>query len=57
MPRNGTVKDIKWIEDDPCFVFHPMNAYTDGNKIVADMMQFEEAPLFPHLDEIGRAHV
>ena len=50
MPRNGTVKDIKWIEDDPCYVFHPMNAYTDGDKIVADMMQFEEAPLFPHLD-------
>ena len=41
---------IKWIEDDPCYVFHPMNAYTDGDKIVADMMQFEEAPLFPHLD-------
>ena len=50
MPRNGTVKDIKWLEDDPCFVFHPMNAYTDGDKIIADMMQFEEAPLFPHLD-------
>ena len=27
-----------------------MNAYTDGDKIIADMMQFEEAPLFPHLD-------
>ena len=27
-----------------------MNAYTEGDKIVADMMQFEEAPLFPHVD-------
>ena len=50
MPRDGSVEDIKWIEDDPCYVFHPMNAYTDGDKIVADMMQFEEAPLFPHAD-------
>jgi carotenoid cleavage dioxygenase len=27
-----------------------MNAYTDGNRLVAHVMQFEEAPLFPHLD-------
>ena len=27
-----------------------MNAYEDGGKIIADMMQFEEAPMFPHLD-------
>jgi carotenoid cleavage dioxygenase len=50
MPRDGSVEDIKWIEDDPCYVFHAMNAYTEGDKIVADMMQFEEAPLFPHVD-------
>jgi len=31
-------------------VFHPMNAYTRGNKIIAHVMQFEEAPLFPHAD-------
>ena len=34
----------------PCYVFHPLNAYTDGNRIIAHVMQFEEAPLFPHLD-------
>ena len=50
MPRDGSTEDIKWIESDPCFVFHPMNAYEDGDKIIADMMQFEEAPMFPHLD-------
>ena len=50
MQRDGSTEDIKWIERDPCFVFHPMNAFEDGDKIIADMMQFEEAPLFPHLD-------
>ena len=50
MPRDGTTNDIKWIESDPCFVFHPMNAYESEGKIIADMMQFEEAPMFPHLD-------
>ena len=50
MPKDGSVEDIKWYTDDPCFVFHPMNAYTEDNKIIADVMQFEEAPLFPHAD-------
>ncbi len=50
MPRTGAVDDIRWLETDPCYVFHPVNAYTDGGRIVARVMQFEEAPLFPHAD-------
>ncbi|MEM1434197.1 MAG: carotenoid oxygenase family protein [Pseudomonadota bacterium] len=50
MPRNGSVSDLRWFETDPCYVFHPMNAYSDGNRITAHMLQFEEAPLFPHVD-------
>lgn len=50
MPRNGSAADVRWFETDACFVFHPMNAYTDGDKLRAHVMQFEEAPLFPHLD-------
>lgn len=50
MPRSGSVTDIRWFETDPCFVFHPMNAYEQDGKIVAHVMQFEEAPLFPHVD-------
>ena len=37
MPKDGSVEDIKWYTDDPCFVFHPMNAYTEDNKIIADV--------------------
>ncbi|MCZ6656092.1 MAG: carotenoid oxygenase family protein [Gammaproteobacteria bacterium] len=50
MRRDGSIDDIRWFETDPCYVFHPMNAYTKGNKVVAHVMQFEQAPLFPHLD-------
>lgn len=50
MPRNGSVEDMRWFETDPCYVFHPLNAYTDGDRIIAHVMQFEEAPLFPHAD-------
>jgi carotenoid cleavage dioxygenase len=27
LPREGTADDIKWAEVEPCYVFHPMNAY------------------------------
>ncbi len=50
MRRDAAISEIRWFETDPCYVFHPMNAYTDGNRIVAHVMQFEEAPLFPKLD-------
>ncbi len=50
MKRNGAVKDIVWFRGEACYVFHVMNAWEDGNRIIADVMQFEEAPLFPHPD-------
>ena len=50
MRRDGSVADMRWFETDPCYVFHPVNAYTDGSRIVAHVMQFEEVPLFPKVD-------
>ena len=50
MPRSGSVSDIKWFEGDPAYVFHPMNAHNDGDKITCDVCEYEEAPLFPHAD-------
>ena len=37
MPRDGTDADVRWFELNPCYVFHPMNAYEDGDKIVLDV--------------------
>lgn len=50
MKRGGSTKDIIWFRGESCYVFHVMNAWEDGNLIHADVMQFEEAPLFPHPD-------
>jgi len=50
MKRNGTAKDIVWFRAEACYVFHVMNAWEEGDRIIADVMQFEEAPLFPHPD-------
>jgi carotenoid cleavage dioxygenase len=39
MPRNGTGADVRWFDVDPCYVFHPMNAYDDGDRIVLDVVR------------------
>jgi carotenoid cleavage dioxygenase len=37
MPRDGGDADVVWHQIDPCYVFHPMNSYEDGDKIVLDV--------------------
>lgn len=50
MPRKGSVDDMRWFQGDPSFVFHPMNAHTNGDIVTCDVCEFEEAPLFPMVD-------
>tara|TARA_A100001037_G_scaffold131137_3_gene118925 strand:- start:14908 stop:16254 length:1347 start_codon:yes stop_codon:yes gene_type:complete len=40
MPRNGTDDQVVWYDINPCYVFHPMNSYEDGEKIVLDVARF-----------------
>ena len=41
MPRNGTDADVRWYDINPCYVFHPMNAYEAGDKIVLDVARLD----------------
>lgn len=41
MPRNGNDAQVKWYDINPCYVFHVMNSYEDGDKIVLDVVRFE----------------
>jgi carotenoid cleavage dioxygenase-like enzyme len=50
MARDAGVESIRWFTTDACFVFHVMNAWEEGEKIVADVMRYEVAPLFPNPD-------
>ncbi len=50
MKRGGSAADIVWFRGEACYVFHGMNAWEEGETIIADVMQFEEPPLFPHPD-------
>jgi carotenoid cleavage dioxygenase len=48
--RGAPVSDIRWFRGESCYVFHVMNAWEEGERIIAEVMQFEEPPLFPHPD-------
>ena len=37
LPRMGTDVDVRWFEIDPCYVFHPLNAYAEGSKVICDV--------------------
>jgi carotenoid cleavage dioxygenase-like enzyme len=54
MPRTGTNADVVWYDIDPCYVFHPLNAYEEGDKIIIDTCRMEHflkrnAPKVPSL--------
>jgi carotenoid cleavage dioxygenase len=42
MPRNGGNADVRWFDIDPCFVFHPMNAYAENGVITLDVARYEQ---------------
>ncbi|SDJ06302.1 carotenoid cleavage dioxygenase [Frankineae bacterium MT45] len=39
MPREGDGSQVRWFDVDPCYVFHPLNAYDDGETIVLDLVR------------------
>jgi carotenoid cleavage dioxygenase len=39
MPRCGGAGDVRWFDVEPCYVFHPLNAYDDGDSIVLDVVR------------------
>jgi carotenoid cleavage dioxygenase len=52
MPRDGGSRDVAWFDADPCYVFHPLNAWSEAGRVVADVCRYEKLPLF---DEDRRA--
>lgn len=42
LPREGSAQDITWHEVEPCFVFHPMNAYEDEQgRVILDVVRYD----------------
>ena len=43
--------DVRWFDVAPCYVFHPLNAYDDGDQVVLDVVRYDRmfarSPLGP----------
>ena len=50
MARDAGVDTIRWFNTEACYVFHPMNAWEEADRIFADVMEYPSAPLFPLAD-------
>ncbi len=48
MPRNGSVKELRWFRGPPRSAFHYMNAFTEGNRVHMDFGCGRIAP-FPFI--------
>jgi carotenoid cleavage dioxygenase-like enzyme len=53
LPRDGSAGDIRWLEVDPCWVFHTLNAYDDGDRVVADLCRYPSGYDVSTLDGYG----
>ena len=34
VPRNGSGAQVRWFETDPCYIYHVINAWEDGEEVV-----------------------
>ena len=42
LSRTDDQDAVRWFDIDPCYVFHPMNAYEDGDQIVLDVVRYDD---------------
>lgn len=48
LPRQGG--DVRWFDVDPCWVFHTINAYDDGDQVVVDLCRYPKRFVEARLD-------
>lgn len=41
LPLAGTADQVRWVDIEPCWVFHPANAYDDGGRVVLDVVRYD----------------
>jgi len=44
--RDDAEANVRDYEIEPCYVYHPMNAFDDGNAVVLDIVRYPRLPLF-----------
>jgi len=51
IPRHGAGDTIKWFEAEPCYVYHSVNAWEEGDEIVMDLCRVTKPE--PRADAAG----
>ena len=39
LPKGANGGHVEWFEVEPCYVFHPMNAFDDGDNVILDVVR------------------
>ena len=52
LPRHGGGDTIRWFEAEPCYVYHSVNAWEEGDEIVLDLCRVTKPA--PRADSEGR---
>lgn len=56
LPRKAGIDALRWLTMDSCHVFHFMNAFDDGDRMVVYAMEAQMAPGLPYADgRVGEA--
>lgn len=43
LPRHGGSADVVWLEVEPCWVYHPLNAYDENGAVLIDLVVHDSA--------------
>jgi carotenoid cleavage dioxygenase len=49
IPRHGTADHIRWFEAEPCYIYHSINAFDDGDEVVLDVCRVQQPKPRPDL--------
>ncbi|MET0146993.1 MAG: carotenoid oxygenase family protein [Ilumatobacteraceae bacterium] len=41
VPLGGSGSDVRWFDIAPSYVFHPLNAWDDGERVIVDVVRYE----------------
>ena len=51
---DGGSGQVRWIDVDPCWIFHTLNAYDDGDQVVVDLSATRGPTTCPSSPGTGR---
>lgn len=53
LPRDGGADNVRWFEVEQCYVYHPLNAFDDDDRIVLDVVRHRKVFANERGDPIG----